>query len=66
MMLTKLVEIHLTQVLHFNLLCRNDYLRGWIYETIPKFKSNEVLHVLANGHTLMLRIVLSCLFTHHR
>ena len=64
MMLTKLVEIHLTQVLHFHLLCRNDYLWGWIYETIPEFESEDVLQFLANGQTWMLRRALSCQFTH--
>ena len=66
MMLTKLVEIHLAQVFYIHLLCRVDYRRGWIEETIPKFESDEVPHVLADGHTLMLRVVLNCLLAHHR
>ena len=65
-MLTKLVEVHLTQVFHLHLLCWVNDWRGWIEETIPKFKSDQVPHVLADGHTLMLRVVLNCLLAHHR
>jgi hypothetical protein len=65
-MLTKLVEIHFTQVVNIQLLWRVDDCGGWIHETIPKFESDEVPHVLTDGHTLMLRVVLSGLLTQNR
>ena len=66
MMLTELVEIHLTHVFHIHLLWRVDDCRGWIHETVPKFESDEVPHVLTDGHTLMLRVVLIWLLTQNR
>jgi hypothetical protein len=54
MMLAKLVEIHFIQVFQIHLLWRVDDSRGLIKQTIPKFESNEVPHVLTNAHTLML------------